>query len=190
MLCAGKYEPFSTVTRRSLLHTLAESSLSLPDAAIEDLMRAYDSLSTFPDVGPALEALSKASGITAVVFSNGTHSMVSNSVQRSADLAPFSDVFKDLVVVEEIKRFKPDPMVYKLLRERTGKDEGAMGDMWLVSGNPFDVVGARVAGMQAAWIDRAGVGWSDALIEGDKGRPTIIVKDLEQVVQAVKTQGS
>ena len=53
--------------------------------------------------------------------------------------------------------------------------------MWLVSGNPFDVVGARAVGMQAAWVDRAGKGWQDKL----GGEPTVVVRSLEEVADAV-----
>ncbi|KAI9822468.1 MAG: hypothetical protein M1827_000187 [Pycnora praestabilis] len=180
-----QYEPFSTITLRSLKHALADSSVSLEQSAIESLMKAYDSLSTFPDVPPALKDLSSTPSITAVIFSNGTRSMVSNSVHYSQDLSPHSSVFEQIVVVEEVKRFKPAPEVYKLLAHEVGK-EGKMDEMWLVSGNPFDVVGARAVGMQAAWVDRAGNGWTDGLIEGDVGRPTVIVKGLGEVVDAVK----
>ena len=179
------YEPFSEITRRSLEHTLAAHSLSLTTDEVEDFMRAYDSLSTFPDVSPALETLSKESSITPVVFSNGTHSMVSTSVKKSPDLAPHSSVFKDLIVVEEVKKYKPHPDVYAHLASKVGK-EGKMGDMWLVSGNPFDVVGARLMGMQAAWVDRQGNGWVDRLVEGERGRPTAVCKDLGEVVEAIK----
>ena len=151
-------------------------------------MKAYDSLSTFPDVTPALQALEKESGVTAVVFSNGTQTMVTNSVKSSPDLGPHASVFKDIVTVEEVKRFKPAPAVYYHLAEKVGKSKTkqAMGEMWLVSGNPFDVVGARSVGMQAAWVDRAGNGWVDQLVQEPTGKPTVIVKDLEQVVDAVK----
>ena len=151
-------------------------------------MKAYDSLSTFPDVTPALHALEKESGITAVVFSNGTQTMVTNSVKSSPDLGPHVSVFKDIVTVEEVQRFKPAPAVYYHLAEKVGKSKSkeAMGEMWLVSGNPFDVVGARSVGMQAAWVDRAGNGWVDQLIQEPTGKPTVIVKDLEQVADAVK----
>lgn len=152
-------------------------------------MRAYDSLSTFPDVTPALTALSKEPTITCVVFSNGTKSMVSNSVNKSPDLSPHSEVFKDLIVVEDVSVFKPAPAVYEHLARKVGK-EGQMGDMWLVSGNPFDVVGARSVGMQAAWVDRSGSGWTDRLVDGEAGGPTVIVKSLEEVLEAVKKHGS
>lgn len=42
--------------------------LSLSDHEIESLMKAYDSLSTFPDVPPALDAIAKNDSITAVVL--------------------------------------------------------------------------------------------------------------------------
>ena len=151
-------------------------------------MKAYDSLSTFPDVAPALKALADESEITAVVFSNGTQEMVGNSVKESPDLIPHASVFKHIVTVEKSKAFKPDPSVYYHLAESVGKgkSKGEMGTMWLVSGNPFDIVGARAVGMQAAWVDRGGTGWMDGLVQGEGGRPTIIVKGLGEVVDRVK----
>jgi len=183
-----QYEPFSSITRNSLSHALADTGVSLDDNSIASLMKAYDSLSTFPDVSPALKALEKESGITAVVFSNGTNSMVTNSVKSSPDLGPHASVFKDIVTVEEVQCFKPNPKTYYHLAEKMGKSKTkeAMGDMWLVSGNPFDIVGARAMGMHAAWVDRAGNGWTDGLVQGDAGKPTLIAKGLGEVVEAVK----
>ncbi|KAK6007341.1 hypothetical protein QM012_006349 [Aureobasidium pullulans] len=183
-----QYQDFSKVTLRSLRHALAESSVSLEQKDIDDLMKAYDSLSIFPDVAPALEAISKRNDLFPVVFSNGTHTMVSNSVNKSPDLSKHASVFKDIVVVEEPKRFKPTPESYAHLAKSVGKDPNNkedMASMWLISGNPFDVTGARAVGMQACWVDRAGNGWQDALVEGELGRPTAIVKSLEEVPSAV-----
>ncbi len=189
MECApptDQFEPFSKTTESSLIHALTDSSVSLPQPAIDSLMKAYDALSTFPDVAPALKTLASTSGITAVVFSNGTQTMVTNSVTKSPDLAPHAGVFSQFVTVEDVKRFKPHPDVYYHLAQKVGKSRGEMGSMWLVSGNPFDVVGARAVGMQAAWVDRAGVGWTDGLVRGEKGRPTVIVRGLGEVVEVVK----
>lgn len=185
----NQYQPFDTITQRALHHALAELELSLPASAVADLMKAYDSLSSFPDVPPALQALSSSrDSIRPVVFSNGTHTMVANSVHRSPDLSPHANVFETIVTVEEVRKFKPHPDVYRHLARKVGvDDEEEMGRMWLVSGNPFDVVGARSMGMQAAWVDRGGAGWSDRLMEGgEEGRPTVIVKGLGEVVEAVR----
>ena len=162
-------------------HALAEHDVSLSDDETEKLMTAYDNLSTFPDVEDALKSLASKENITCVVFSNGTKSMVTNSVQQSDDLKPLSNVFKEIVTVDFVRTFKPAPEVYKYLAQRmdmTGKE----GDMWLVTGNPFDVVGAKAVGMQAAWVDRAGSGWQDKL----GGGPTAVVKGLGEVVDAVE----
>lgn len=170
------------------MHTLSEYSLPYTPTQLDTLLAAYDSLSTFPDVSSALDSLRNESNITPVVFSNGTHAMVSASVYKSPDLSPYQDIFKDLVTVEEVKRFKPDPGVYYHLAKKMGKGshEEDMGQMWLVSGNPFDVVGARAVGMQAAWVDREGKGWTDGLVEGVAGGPTVIVKGLGEVIEAVR----
>ena len=169
------------MTRHSLQQTLAEHSLPITDTQLTDLMTAYDALNTFPDVGPALIALAQTSHVASVVFSNGTNAMVSNSVRSSPSLSPHASVFKDLVTVDEVQRYKPDAEVYRHLARRTGK-EGQMGDIWLVSGNPFDIVGAKAVGMKAAWVDRGGNGWVDKLGQG----PDITVKGLGEVVDAVQ----
>lgn len=160
---------------------MAENDLTLTDEEIERLMEAYDSLSTFADVKPALENLASNPNIECVIFSNGTKPMVSNSVHKSVDLSPHSSLFKDLITVDEVGMFKPAPEVYEHLANRVGK-LGREGDMWLISGNPFDVVGARAFGMKAAWVDRAGNGWQDK----QGGKPTAIVRSLEELEKVVQ----
>ena len=147
-------------------------------------MKAYDSLSTFPDVTPALGRLASNSNLTAVVFSNGTKSMVTNSVMHSKDLSPHSSVFTDIITVEDVKQYKPAPAVYRHLAQKMGKADSQMSEMWLVSGNPFDVVGARSCGMNAIWVDRFKQGWHDAAVPSLP--PTAIVHSLEQVVDRIR----
>ncbi|KAI9725044.1 MAG: hypothetical protein M1812_000320 [Candelaria pacifica] len=180
-----QYLPLSTVTVRALKRALADSSASLEQPAIDSLMEAYDSLSTFPDVASALDRLSSNANYTAVVFSNGTQSMVSNSVYHSPDLKPYSSVFKQIIVVGECEKFKPATEVYEMLARKVGK-EHEMSQIWLVSGNPFDIVGARNAGMQAAWVDRSGKGWTDELIEGDAGKPTLTAANLGDLIDGIQ----
>jgi len=186
-LLKDRYQPFSEVTRNSLSHALGDHGLELDKDSVEALMKAYDSLSTFPDVDAALSVVSKNPRLTAVVFSNGTDSMVSSSVKSSPDLGPRASVFEQIVTVEEVKKFKPSPDVYFHLAEKMGKEKSKQGmkEMWLISGNPFDVVGARAMGMQAAWVDRQGNGWSDGLVTEGAGTPTLMGKDLSEIVEAI-----
>ncbi|KAK8243566.1 haloacid dehalogenase, type II [Phyllosticta capitalensis] len=183
------YEPFSTVTANALHHALAEAGESLSAAAIAALMDAYDSLSVFPDVPPCMRALASSTSITPVVFSNGTPAMVSNSVQRSPDLAPLAGVFADIVSVDDVRMYKPAPEVYAYLASRVGKTSEEMGHVWLVSGNPFDVTGARACGMKAAWVDRQGNGWQDSL-GGDKWKPSVVLKGLDELPKVLEEASS
>jgi 2-haloacid dehalogenase len=191
---AGIYLPFSSFTRRALNHAVAESGVSLSDEDSEALMKAYDSLSTFPDVQPMLDKLKEVKDIKKVIFSNGTHSMVSSSVRNSPDLSPHATMFDGIVSVDDIRKFKPAPETYHHLAQKVGKDilhKEQMEEIFLVSGNPFDVVGGRAVGMNAIWVDRAGNGWQDDMMPGSRNGPTEIVRSLDQVVDiAVKASGS
>ena len=112
--------------------------------------------------------------------------MVGNSVKSSPDLGPHASLFKNIVTVEEVQCFKPHPKAYYHLAEKVGKSKESMQDIWLVSGNPFDIIGAQAVGMQTCWVDRSGNEWTDQLVQGDSGKPTVIVKGLGEVVDAVK----
>ncbi|KAK4863358.1 hypothetical protein LT330_002136 [Penicillium expansum] len=147
-------------------------------------MQAYDSLSTFSDVDPALTHIATDPTIQAVIFSNGTRAMVYNSVLRSKDLSPHASVFQDIVTVDEVQQYKPSKASYEHLAKQTGQDPSQMNKLWLISGNPFDIVGARATGMQAIWVDRVGAGWKDAV--APDLQPTVIVHSLEHIVNEIR----
>jgi 2-haloacid dehalogenase len=185
-LTTGQYKPFSYITLQSLKNALAESALSLSDSDLQFLLQAYDSLSIFPDVAKTCEKLRSTPDIHPVVFSNGTHEMVSNSVTKSPELKEHADVFKAIVTVEEVQKYKPAREVYAHLAEQVGMEKSPE-QVWVVSGNPFDIVGARAFGMNAIWVNRKGGkrGWEDGLVEGEKGRPTEVVTQLHEAVTTV-----
>jgi 2-haloacid dehalogenase len=187
------YKPFSEITSAALKHALLESSVSLTDENISKLMKAYNNLGTFPDVKPGLDAITSDPSIDAYVFSNGSDEMVTSSVNESPSLSAHASIFKGLVTVQEIEVFKPDPTVYHHLVRKVGKSFGNedMASVWLVSGNPFDIVGARAAGINAAWVDRGAGhsgngGWTDQLGTLASGGPTISVSGVEEAVKGIK----
>lgn len=147
------------------MHALADNGTQLGEESIEELMQAYDNLSTFADVDPALTRIATDPNIQAVIFSNGTKTMISNSVLRSADLSPHASAFQDVITVDEVQQ------------------SSVRNNLWLVSGNPFDIVGARSTGMQAIWVDRVGEGWKDAA--SPDLQPTATVHSLEHVMNEI-----
>lgn len=181
----GEYKTFDEITRSALGHALAEHRLGMSTNQANLLMRAYDALNVFPEVPTALKLLEeKSRSVEAHIFSNGTLKMATTSVKKSPDLGPHADIFKSLITVDDLRVFKPDPRVYRHLVHQVNKI-GQESDVWLVSANPFDVVGAKASGLKTAWIDRAGKGWLDRL---DEMRvPSIIATGVDEAVKGIVT---
>jgi len=60
------------------------------------------------------------------------------------------DYFAAILCADRVATFKPDPAVYALLKGARDLD----GNVWLVSANPFDVIGAKASGIKAVWLRR------------------------------------
>ncbi|MCB1856814.1 MAG: haloacid dehalogenase type II [Gammaproteobacteria bacterium] len=141
-----QYQPFPVCTRDALEFTCEELELPLTAAQKHDLMESYRTLPAFPDVKPAL-ALLQPAGHRMYPFSNGP----ANEVTALLDNAGLLDYFLDIISVDEVQTFKPAPAVYRHFLARSGAEAGAC---WLISGNPFDVLGAAACGMRTAWLKR------------------------------------
>ena len=163
-----RYEDFAQVTRKALDHALAMAGRELDATQKDALMAQYNDLERFADVGPGLQSL-KDAGYTMVVFSNGSPSML-NGIMNAAQLQPY---FQGFVSVDEVKIYKPSPKVYQHAANRLGR---AIGDVRLISSNPFDVIGAQAAGMQAAWVNR-----SHGLFDPLGSQPDIVVETLTEL---------
>lgn len=157
-------------------------------------MKSYDSLSTFPDVEPAFTALSADPDIEAYIFSNGTESMLIASVNGSPSLSPFSSVFKGLITADDAGIFKSSPVIYQHLISKVAEireDSNVASLRFLVSANPFDIVGARLSKsgcIRTVWVDRTGAGWNDKLgqLEGLWGGSDLVANGVGEAVKAIK----
>lgn len=167
----GAYVPFSQCTLEALEFTDRALQTRLSDVDKDHLMSVYGRLPAFPEAPEALTRLVE-SGVRCVAFSNGTGAAVSSLLDQAGIL----DQFEAVISVDEVKRFKPDPAVYAHLRNRL---EVAPGDTWLISSNPFDVIGARHAGLHAAWVRRS----LDAPFDPWAIEPDLTVPDLDSLCE-------
>jgi 2-haloacid dehalogenase len=143
----GRYEDFSWVTARALDFALASVGARLPDGQARRLVGLYDHLQPFPDAVPALRALAGL-GYELAVLSNGTPSMIGNCLDNSG----LGGFFGQRISVDEVRAFKPSPVVY---RHAAGRLSVPVGQLRLVTSNAFDCVGASAAGMRTAWVNRS-----------------------------------
>lgn len=132
-------------------------------------MSAYAVLPAYPDVQAGLEKVRNA-GFRMYAFSNGS----AEAVDRSLSHAGLAEYFLDIVSVDEVRTFKPDPGVYcHFLRRAAVSSRSA----WLVSANPFDVIGALSAGMNAAWVKRS----ADMIFDPWGIEPMLTLCSLEEL---------
>ena len=131
----GSYIPFPEVTAQALDYALAVSGIELSASAKKDIQSSYAHLPAFPDAREALAALQKGS-VALFAFSNGPRQVVSGLLEQAGLLSYFQDV----VSVEQTEVFKPSPKVYQHFARQAGFP---VSDCALISGNPFDVIGAN-----------------------------------------------
>lgn len=167
------YEPFSICTLQALEFANAYFDSELSDAQKTELIDVYQTLPAFADVKPGLAVLKKT-GIRLYAFSNGTV----EAQNRLLEHAGIRDYSLDLVSADDLKTFKPNPGVYAhFLRQA----ETSGTEAWLVSSNPFDVIGAISAGMKSAWVKRS----ESALFDPWGILPTAEVQNIEQLVSVI-----
>ena len=70
--------------------------------------------------------------------------------------------------------------MYRHVAERLGRP---VEEVRLVSSNPFDVIGAEYAGLQAAWVNRSG-GLFDTLAP----RPPMVVSTLVELASVLESR--
>jgi len=168
----GRYEDFRWVTSRALDFALASIGARLPDGQAERLAALYDHLQPFPDAVPALRALAGL-GYELAVLSNGTPAMIANCLDNSG----LGGFFGQRISVDEVRVFKPSPVVYQ---HAVGRLSVPAGQLRLVTSNAFDSVGASSAGMRTAWVNR-----SAAPFDTIGAQPDITVPALDRLPAAL-----
>ncbi len=167
------YQNFAICTSQALDYTCAFYKVSLTAEQKAELLGIYRLLPPFSDVIEGLTRL-KASGYRLYAFSNGQ----GEALEMLLDNAGIRDHFLGVVSVDDIKTFKPSPGTYcHFLRQA-----GAPGcSAWLISSNPFDVIGAISAGMKSAWLCRS----PETVFDPWGIAPTITVTNLLELDEKI-----
>ncbi|MFI8567508.1 haloacid dehalogenase type II [Rhodococcus sp. NPDC078407] len=144
---AGTAEPFATIGSALLANILSGTDLDRPvDYAVDHIMSGFTDLDVHPDVVEGITELAR-SGTELVTLSNGSTD-VARALLGKAGIA---DSFDAMLSVEAAGRWKPHADAYRYaLTQRAVAAEDAM----LVAVHPWDIDGARRAGMSTAWINR------------------------------------
>jgi 2-haloacid dehalogenase len=150
LAASGQYAAFPDVARAALLALLARvGGLTRPlDEAADHVLAGIGTLPLHPDVEPGLRRLREA-GLRIATLTNGSAATTEALLGR----AGIADLVERTLDVSEVGRWKPAPEPYWYACRALGV---ALSAAALIAVHPWDVHGAKRAGLGGAWLDRHG----------------------------------
>lgn len=144
---AQAYCDFDDLTERALHYVCAQHALTFDTDQCERLVGAWRGLPAYGDVAHALRDLRKR-GIPTAILTNGTRASADAVLRR----ARVRELFDELLSVEDVRVYKPDPRVYALATEHFACEPR---ELVFVSSNGWDAWGAAHFGLRVVWCNRS-----------------------------------
>ena len=167
----GHYVDFAQITEQALHYAL--QAYAIEDAALEQrLLLAYNQLTSYTEVKDTLKQLREA-GIATAILSNGSPSMLQAAVEH----AGLTDLIDEVISVDQLGIYKPDPRVYQLALDSFGVTKS---QVLFHSSNAWDVAGAVNFGFNVAWVNRF-----SQPPEPLSRAPDLEIDDLHQVIASL-----
>jgi len=167
------YADFSVCTRQALVFCCQALQAEIADPDREDLLKSYRMLPAFADAKTGLGKLQETD-LRLFAFSNGR----ADDVRSLLEHAQIDRFFTGVVSCDEIMSFKPNPAVYAHFLRRA---DASGSEAWMISSNPFDVIGAISAGMRAVWVKRS----NRAVFDPWGVEPTLTIASLADLADAI-----
>jgi len=165
-----RYQNFWKITEDSLDHTM--TTFKINKNMKKELLNLYKELSTYPEVEKCLATL-KSKNIKIAILSNGTPDLLKGLVESNN----IQKYFDNIISVENIKIYKPDPKVYEMpIKIYNCKPE----NICFLSSNTWDVSGGGVFGYKAIWVNRF-----NKIFDKLDYNPQYIINNLNQLLKLV-----
>ena len=169
LTAAGENPPFAGVAREVLLSQLSQSVLNRSvEEAARHVMDGFFSLELHADVASGIDRLHE-DGFRLVTLSNGATAVA----ERLLTAGTIRDRFERLLSVEDAGAWKPSARAYEYAAQEC---EVKPEELLLVAVHPWDVDGARRAGLQTAWVNRSGAEFPATFLP-----PTYTVEGIEEI---------
>lgn len=154
LTAAGDNGRFADIGAEALRGLLTGTDLNRDlGQAVGHIMAGMASLGLHPDVPDGVRTLRQA-GYRLITLTNGS----TRVAEKLFEPAGIREEFEALLSVENAPAWKPAPPSYGYAAQAIG---AAPSEMLLVAVHPWDIHGAAKAGLQTAWINRAGARYPD-----------------------------
>ena len=138
-----EHTPYREIGHRAVAQVMDRAGIAYTWDEVRGLVAAIERLKPFPEVPAALARLQKRYKL--VVLSNGDPDMLETAKAHHG--IPFDEV----ISVAAANAFKPHVATYRKAAEALGL---RMEQILFVANHAFDCIGAKSAGMRAAFINR------------------------------------
>lgn len=174
LAASGAYADFREVGRANLLAQLdgVEGLRRTTAEAAEHVLDGFSALSVHPDVPEGFRLLRDAD-VRIATLTNGSVAIARGLLER-AGLEELAERHLD---VTGVRRWKPAPEPYLYACRELGVEAS---EAVLIAAHPWDVHGARRAGLRGGWLDREGVPYPEVF-----ERPDASGRDLPSLVRAL-----
>ncbi len=161
------YEDFAAIASHALQMVASAHDLPLAPEVKHSILFGMRSLPPHPEVSGALLRLSQA-GFRMATLTNSPAATADVQLQN----AGIHHFFERALSVDTIRRYKPAPETYAFAAQAL---QASPSNIMLIAAHPWDVRGARHAGLRGTFIRRPGKAWF-----GDDLLPEITADNLDE----------
>jgi 2-haloacid dehalogenase len=174
LTAAGGYADFLDVAGAGLRDLLTGPGDRPDDVAraVAHILDGFTDLSVNSDVPDGVRAL-RAAGLRLATLTNGSAAVTGHMLER----AGLRDSFEALLDVSAPRAWKPAAAAYRYATDTLGV---APAETLLVAVHPWDIDGARRAGLQAAWLRRGAEVYPATMTA-----PTFVAVDLRELAASL-----
>jgi len=144
----SNYHDFGTIGAACMQMVAEGHGIKLDKGKAAKAMAAMKTLSAWPDVPPALKKLKEA-GFRLYTFTNSAAPVIESQVKH----AGIEKYFDGRLTTEGLNLYKPHTRSYHWVANQVGVP---IGNCMLLAAHGWDVTGATLAGMRAAFMQRPG----------------------------------
>lgn len=163
-----QYADFGMLARATL-HMVAEiHQARLTEDDVAEVMKGIGSLPPHPDVVEGLLSLHRAR-FSLVALTNSGEAVARQQMQT----AGLGEMFERVFSVDAVSKFKPAIEAYEYVAKEL---DAKTSELTMIAAHPWDLMGAKAAGCEVAFIERPGTAWFPG-----SPKPTISGKTLIEV---------
>lgn len=165
-----EYMSFLEITRRTLDYALYQYNVTIGENVKNELVQLWGEIHFWEEARDVVKKV-KEKGYEIAMLSNGDESLLYQLADR------FGVSFDYIFSAEQVKKYKPSPMLYALPYEKLNLKRG---DYLHVAGSTTDILGAIVSKTPCAWSNRKNEVTLDLSL-----KPTYNMKNLNELLMYI-----